>query len=81
MKKLISFDADTLDGNHHGPNSTILRSGFKIVRMGSYAKMWSLYIYRRDGRAHRITVAFPRWLGPWPESAGGEPRRSNHDHP
>lgn len=74
MAKFVSFDTNTLDGNHHGPDGATLRSGFKVVRMGSYAKIWSLYIYRRDGRAHRLTIAFPRWRGPWPESAGNEPR-------
>lgn len=64
----VKFEVGTLDGNHHGPDFTTLRRTWQIVRMGSYAKCWTLYVYRNDGRAHRFMVTFPHWLGPWPEN-------------
>lgn len=69
-KKLIRFEVGTLDCNYHGPNGTTLRRTWRIVRMDSYAKCWTLYIYRGDGRAHRLMVTFPRWIGPWPRDTG-----------
>lgn len=65
----------TLDCNHHGPSHETLRRTAQIVRMGSYAKMWTLYVYRGNGRTHCFEVCFPQWRGPWPESAGNEPIR------
>lgn len=65
----------TLDRNYHGPNHETLRRTAQIVRMGSYAKMWALYVYRGDGSTRCFEVCFPRWLGPWPKSAGNEPIR------
>ena len=60
----------TLARNSHGPKFTTLRNTWQIVRMGSYAKMWTLYVYRSDGRAHQLMIAFPRWLGEWPNETG-----------
>lgn len=80
MRKYIQLSFGTLSTNYHGRKDSGLYSGktlrrtVRLTRMGSYAKYWTLYIYRGDGRAHMIGVAFPRWLGPWPKSAGGEPR-------
>jgi hypothetical protein len=72
----IRFDIARSDGpNYHGPNDTTLRRCFKLVRMGSYAKMWSIYRYHNGGGWTRYTVTFPRWQGPWPASAGNEPNR------
>ena len=68
MKGMITIRTGTLDSNHHGrPGFTTLRNTWQIVRMGSYAKCWTLYVYRRDGRAHMVTITFPRWLGEWPK--------------
>jgi len=65
----------TLDTNFHGSKSTTLRNTWQVVRMGSYAKSWTLYIYRGDARAHALNITFPRWLGPWPEKhSRKEPR-------
>ena len=65
----------TINSNHHGPGSTTLRRTWQIVRMGSYAKSWTLYVYRGDGRAHYLNVTFPKWRGPWPNECGErEPR-------
>ena len=58
--------AYTLDSNYHGPKMSTLRNTCKVVRMGSYAKSWTIYIYRNDGRAHALNFTFPRWRGPWP---------------
>jgi hypothetical protein len=75
--KWIRLRVSTLTNNHHGPHFTPLRRTWQIVRMGSYAKCWSLYVYRSDGRAIRFEVCFPRWLGEWPKSCDEwEPRRS-----
>jgi len=72
----IRFDIEHIDGpNWHGPNHTMLERGFKLVRMGSYAKMWKLYRYHDGGGWTGYTVTFPRWRGPWPVSAANEPRR------
>lgn len=65
---IVKFSFSTLPSNHHGPAFATLRNTWQIVRMGSYAKMWTLYVYRSDGRAHAIGLAFPRWRGPWPKS-------------
>lgn len=46
----IKFSVIRLDGNYHGPGHSTLRRTWQIVRMGSYAKTWTLYIYR-GGRA------------------------------
>lgn len=72
---LIKLDTFRLDNNYHGPAETTLRSTWQIVRMESYAKMWTLYIYRADGSTIGLTVAFPRWRGPWPKGSS-EPRRT-----
>ena len=67
MKFWPKFEFRLLDGNHHGPEFSTLRSTWQLVRMGSYAKSWTLYVYRADGRAHYLNVTFPRWIGSWPE--------------
>jgi len=59
--------------NWHGPQRNILRRTVRLVRMGSYAKMWTFYLYRGDGSVRLIEVAWPHWLGDWPKSAGNEP--------
>lgn len=63
----------TLDGNHHGDKHETLRRTWQWVRMGSYAKIWTLYVYRGDGSTIGFEITFPKWLGPWPKSAGSEP--------
>ena len=68
--RYINFSVIRLDGNHHGPGRSTLRRTWQIVRMQSYAKMWTLYLYRGDGRTIGLMVCFPRWLGEWP----GDPR-------
>lgn len=75
LKYRIRIKCRTLKGNHHGPDHTTLRRTWQIVRMGSYAKYWRLYVYRGDGRAHYLDLCFPNWLGSWPGTAGSEPRR------
>lgn len=68
----------TLSSNHHGPKHDTLRNTWQVVRMGSYAKSWTLYIYRKDGRAHALNITFPRWLGPWPcECSEKEPSHND----
>jgi hypothetical protein len=62
----LSFYYFTLDGNSHGPEHTSRRSTCRIVRMDSYAKTWTLYVYRKDASVMAFQIAFPRWLGPWP---------------
>lgn len=75
LRRFVVLTFGTLDANYHGPGGTTLRRTVSLVRMGSYAKFWTLYVYRADGRAHMLGVMFPRWLGEWPKSAGGEPRQ------
>lgn len=74
-RRWVLFSFGTLSQNYHGPNHTTLRRIIALDRMGSYAKCWTLYVYRGDGRAHMLGVMFPRWLGEWPKSVGGEPRK------
>lgn len=78
--KHIKFRLWTLDSNSHGrPWPTTLKATWQIVRMGSYAKIWTLYIYGRMGKVYALTVTFPLWRGPWPEKCSEpEPRK---DHP
>ena len=67
----------TLCNNHHGPDHATLCNTWQVVRMGSYAKSWTLYVYRKDGRAHALNITFPRWLGPWPyDCTEQEPTRN-----
>lgn len=70
----LHVSTGTLDSNSHGPKFTTLRNTWQIVRMDSYAKTWTLYVYRSDGRAHQLMLSFPRWLGPWPKEKGSEPK-------
>jgi len=72
----VQLAVDTLDGNHHGPDHTTLRSTWQVVRMDAYVKSWTLYIYRADGSTINIRVTLPRWRCDWPTSAGSEP---HHD--
>jgi len=75
LRKWVQFGGRKFAENYHGPSRLPLRRTWQIVRMGSYAKMWTLYIYWSDGSGVAVTLAFPQWLGPWPESAGNEPIR------
>lgn len=61
-----SFDFSKSDKNYHGTNRQPLRSTWQIVRMGSYAKCWSLYVYNQCGHYRRFELRFGNWLGPWP---------------
>ena len=72
----IRFRFDRSDINYHGPNRATRVLTARIVRMGSYAKTWSLYLYGPKGGWLRLEVCFPRWRGPWPDSTGSEPRRT-----
>lgn len=69
LTKWLRIETDTLDTNYHGPNSTTLRRTWLFVRMGSFAKYWSLYLYLGDGSTYRIGVCFPRWIGEWPKQS------------
>lgn len=64
---LVKLKLSTLSSNHHGHEFTTLRRTWQLVRMDSYAKSWTLYVYRGDGRAHAIRLTFPRWIGEWPK--------------
>jgi len=75
VRKIVQFRFDANDMNWHGPKATTLRSTWQIVRMGSYAKTWRLYVYHVDGSWTAFEICFPFWRGPWPKSAGNEPRR------
>lgn len=79
--QFVHFSYDSGDVNYHGPDHSTLRRAWKIVRMGSYAKTWKLYVYRGDGSWMGFSVCFPKWRGPWPESAGNEPRRAEEPKP
>lgn len=74
-RKIVQFKLYHSTENWHGPNHTVKRSTWQIVRMGSYAKMWTLYRYRADGSYVGYQLTFPFWRGPWPKSAGTEPLR------
>lgn len=75
VRKIVQFEFRKSDINYHGPDMTTLRRTWQIVRMGSYAKTWSLYVYAENGSYKAYRICFPFWRGPWPKSAGHEPRR------
>ena len=60
--QLVHFRVGTqLDGNYHGPGGEPLTSTFLLLRMGSYAKSWGLWIYNREGRARLFELVIPMW--------------------
>lgn len=65
----IRFYFNRSDENYHGPNHTPKTNTASLVRMASYAKCWSLYLYGPKGGWVRFEVCFPKWLGPWPYSS------------
>ena len=77
LGQFMHIHTGTLSGNYHGPDHAPLRNTAQVVRMSSYAHMWTIYLYRSDGRAHQLMVAFPRWRGSWPKSC--ERKEPPHD--
>jgi hypothetical protein len=74
---LIEFHMTRLNGNHHRADGDTLRLTFLLVRMGSFAKSWGLWLYGRSGACVCLQVTFPRTRGlvfpktwSWPKGRG-----------